>query len=143
MHQISAGSERAIVAHWINNHCSLVHVPHVREAPQQCHCAPLSQVSTRSSYQASCFAPIPGWQPCLALPSTALPWAEIALVVSWAASCIFPLWHVPVPYLGPRVHIQVPRTCQVMCLYLLKHLFHTVLGQVSIPAQNNANGYTF
>lgn len=27
MHQISAGSERAIVAHWINNHCSLVHVP--------------------------------------------------------------------------------------------------------------------
>lgn len=34
-------------------------------------------------------------------------------------------------------------TCQVMCLYLLKHLFHTVLGQGSIPAQNNANGHTF
>lgn len=41
-HQTSAGSERAIIVYWMNNHHSLIHVPYVSEASQGCHRAPLS-----------------------------------------------------------------------------------------------------
>lgn len=46
VHQIFAGSERAIMAPWVNDHLSPVHVPHASEVPQQHHCSPLSHVST-------------------------------------------------------------------------------------------------
>lgn len=145
--QISAGLERAIIAHGINNHLVLFMSPVWERDPCSVlvHLVPGQHPGALTSLMFCSHSRLPALpspsQHCpasgsnctggftasqLHLPSTlssdALPWAKDS--------------HPSPKNAGAQAH-------QVMCLHLLKHLFHTVLGQVSIPAQNNGNGHTF
>lgn len=75
IHQISAGSERAVESPWINNHRSLVHVPQVREAPQQPHCARFSQVSIQELFtKPHVLLPFQAGSLVQPFPALELPW---------------------------------------------------------------------
>lgn len=82
-HQIPAGSERGIIGHWINNHCSCP--PWGSSAASLCTLVPAQHPGALTKPHV-----LLPFQPCPALPSTALAWAEIAQVVSQAAKLHLP-----------------------------------------------------
>lgn len=152
IHQKSTGWKRAIIVYWINNHHSLIHVPRVKWGFPAVSLGTfvLGQHAVKS-YQASCVAPALGSEPCPALPTTAAPSGRS--FIGWFLHHEEPValshHRLDAAYLGSINNTQVLSMQQhkhirfFMRLYLLKHLFHLFLGQVSIPVQNNIYKHTF
>lgn len=128
IHQISTGSERAIIAYWVNNHHGLIHAPHARETSQQCHWAPLSQVSIQELLPSLMFCSCSRLG-ALPSPSKHCPTLGRICTGGFAGQLHLPtMARSDAAYLGPRIHNQIPRMQVHKRVRLCASIFYSIFS---------------